>query len=70
MNPFDKLCQALTMDELAEFCLVIKAGQILTYQRVRRSAYEALDFAFWWDGSPQGGDYWRKVYRRLRRDER
>jgi len=67
---FDKLCAALTMDELANFmdCLPIPSpyhmiGDTYTLPSV------TLSWCMIWDESPQGFDYWYYIASRLENNE-
>lgn len=68
---FDKLCAALTMDELANFmdCLPMEKYGCFNflYPISIQPLYpeDTLNYALKWHRTPQGSQYWSDVYERL-----
>lgn len=68
---FDKLCAALTMDELANFmdCLPMREHDCVNNHDVIASQplypEDTLNYAMTWYKTPQGEWYWINVFERL-----
>ena len=71
---YDRLCAALTMDELANFmdCIpfrYLSEGIRMQLKERYLSPSMSLDFTMIWLYTPQGHEYWSSVRDRLREDE-
>jgi hypothetical protein len=64
---YDKLCMALTMEELCAFLDILGKINILDFGKWYRGSTPAdiLISAFIWSKTKLGDDYWKAVYIRL-----
>lgn len=53
-------------EELARMLAMAPAEAFASLGYIRGLASSRLSFAFWWDETPQGADYWADLSRSLR----